>query len=84
VLLRSRRAPSDGTEDDVLGLLLAELPANGDYDDDFALYSETLFEDRDFEMLWRADLDGIEDDDDHAEEFGIVNLRPDRWFLPFR
>lgn len=84
VLNAARDAHKDGTDDDVLGPLMAELPANKEHDGDFELYSETLFEDRDFEMLWRADLDGIEDDDEHAKEFGIVNLRPDRWFLPFR
>ena len=83
VLNVARDAWADGTERESIGKALTRLPECRPYDDDFAYYSDTLFQDRDFEVLWRPDLDGIEDDDALAGEFNLVNLRLDRWFLPF-
>lgn len=60
--------------------LFAELPDHGDADRDFALLHEALFEDHDVLMLYRADLDGIEDNGLVAE----ANLHPRDWFTPFR
>lgn len=62
------------------GDVLTDLPDHGDDDRDFALLHEVLFEDHDVLLLYRADLDGIEDDDLVAES----NLHPRDWLRPFR
>jgi len=59
---------------------LDELPDLGEDDRAFARLHEVLFEDHDFLLIYRADLDGIEDEDLVAES----NLHPRDWFRPFR
>lgn len=59
---------------------LGELSDHGEDDRAFARLHEVLFEDHDVLLLYRADLDRIEDDDLVAES----NLHPRDWFRPFR
>lgn len=47
------------------------------------LFAEDLLEDRDFEMLFSPNFDGIEESP-IAEELGVANLRFEEWFEPFR
>lgn len=57
--------------------------ANGtSFDTNFDFYDDQLFEDRDFEVLWSAELDGIENDEEVVLHMRYVNLHPSRWFLP--
>lgn len=77
-------AHEDGNETGALAEMVAALPDGGDAEDDFEMYADSLFEDRDFEWLWQADLDGIESDEDMRKLVGIANLHPSQWFLPFR
>ena len=82
VLELARGAYLDGTELDMIGELFDKLPVSPELDDDFDFYADVLFLDRDFELLWQPELDGIEGDEP-AEALCLVNLKPDRWFLPF-
>lgn len=75
---------ADGGEPEVIGFELDALADGGDLDVDFDWYSEILFDDKDYELLWMPQMDGIADDDDAARQLALANLRPDRWFLPFR
>lgn len=59
---------------------LVGLPDLGEDDRAFARLHEVLFEDHDVLLLYRAELDGVEDDDLVAES----TLRPRDWFRPFR
>jgi hypothetical protein len=34
--------------------------------------------------LWSSEMDGIEGNEELTNHFGMVNLHPDQWFLPFR
>jgi hypothetical protein len=60
------------------------LPPDADHDQDFDWVREILFRDHDVLLLFEDSLDGIEDADSaHSKEYGLANLHPDRWFLPF-
>lgn len=58
------------------------LASDPERDVDFEWFADALFADRDFEVLWMHNLDGIEDDPESAH-LRFVNLQPERWFLPF-
>lgn len=73
---------ADGWFDDAHRDELARLATNSERDRDFDWYADTLFEDRDFEVLWMPHLDGVEGDDRFAH-VRFVNLHRSRWFLPF-
>ena len=49
---------------------------------DFGLFEEDIYQDSDFKLLYRADVDGIEDSPEFAY-LGIGHLRLEEWFLPF-
>jgi hypothetical protein len=51
----------------------------GDVFDDL---EETAFQDLDYEMLFNAQFDGIENDASR-EQYAFANLRFEEWFLPF-
>jgi hypothetical protein len=45
--------------------------------------AEGAFQDADFEVLFDARLDGLEDDD-WVADLALANLRFEEWFRPFR
>ncbi len=49
---------------------------------DFGLFRDGIFEDMDFDWLFHAEMDGIEDAE-IAEEMVMVNLRFEDWFKRF-
>ncbi len=51
--------------------------------DKFREVHDLAFEDHDVLMLFDAALDGLEDSV-LGEKLGVVNLRPNDWFKPFR
>lgn len=84
VVALARDAASDGSESVETGPEFSLLPASPEFDDEFEFYEEVLFEDRDFDLLWSGDYSRLTDDDEASGVPHPVNLRPDRWFLPFR
>jgi len=70
-------------EDGEYAAALESLPAHPE-DYDWEMLEELLFKDRDFEMLYDAKLDGIEDPECAANKhLGIINLHPNDWFKWF-
>ncbi len=60
------------------------LPPDPDRDHDFDCLREILFRDHDVLLLFEDALDGIETaDSEHSRQYGLANLHPHRWFLPF-
>ncbi len=49
---------------------------------DFSMFEDVVFQDLDFEMLYRPELDGIEDGG-IGKYLGSDNLQFARWFVPF-
>ncbi|MEV8509636.1 hypothetical protein AB0368_33075 [Actinoplanes sp. NPDC051475] len=45
-------------------------------------FEDAAFEDVDHEWLYRADMDGFEDDDKFAARFGTADMRVQSWFQP--
>ena len=60
-----------------------ELDGHPDPDDAFSDLEDILFEDMDFEFLFEAEFEGIEDTV-AAQELGLANLAFADWFKPFR
>jgi hypothetical protein len=56
-----------------------QLMDEGVKEPDFNLFRGAVFEDNDYEDLFRPELDGIEDD----QRMGYANLRFSEWFEPF-
>lgn len=52
-------------------------------DADFGVLYERLVEDTDFMMLYEQSLDGIEDDRAFGRQFGVADLRVEKWFVPY-
>lgn len=70
---------TDAAETDLTGL------PYGPDDYDWDMCSEVLFQDHDILMLDDPAADGIEDPDSAINRnFGIGDLRPSKWFTPFR
>jgi hypothetical protein len=63
---------------------IMETVQNADIDigDVFDDLEESAFQDLDYEMLFNAQFDGIENDAPR-EQYAFANLRFDEWFLPF-
>jgi len=63
---------------------IMETVQNADIDigDVFDDLEESAFQDLDYEMLFNAQLDGIENGA-MREQYAFANLRFDEWFLPF-
>ena len=49
---------------------------------DFGGFEEEIYQDTDFKLLYRPDMDGIEDSPEFSH-MGIGPLRFDEWFEPF-
>ena len=49
---------------------------------DFEMFEEEVYQDSDFQLLYRPEVDGIEDSPEFSR-LGIGNLRFDEWFEPF-
>lgn len=82
-VLRVARDDHDtGHLDDVFDIELDQLATDSALDANFDFYEDSLFDDRDFEVLWSAELDGIENDEEVALHMRYVNFHPSRWFLP--
>jgi hypothetical protein len=45
-------------------------------------FSDAAFEDIDHEWLYRADMDGFEDDEEFAAQFGTTDMHVQSWFQP--
>lgn len=60
---------------------LAALPEAAEFDSNFLFYEDVLFEDRDFELLFR-DFSDEASADWEALAIQQPSLRPDGWFLP--
>ena len=71
--------------EEMLFATIAETVQNADLDvgDVFDDLEESVFQDLDYEMLFNAQFDGIENDAAATAHYGIANLRFDEWFAPF-
>ena len=65
----------------ILNLAEIHLEENG-VKADFDLFEEDICQDNDLKLLYRADVDGIEDSPEFAYS-GIGHLRLEEWFLHF-
>jgi hypothetical protein len=72
------------TMEEILFGTIMETVQNADIDigDVFDDLEESAFQDLDYEMLFNAQFDGIENDA-MREQYAFANLRFDEWFLPF-
>lgn len=82
VLRVARDDYESGHLDEIFDVELGRLATDQALDTNFDFFEDQLFEDRDFEVLWSAELDGIENDEAVAIHMRYVNLHPSRWFLP--
>ena len=82
VLRVARDDHESGHLDEIFDVELSYLATDQALDTNFDFFEDQLFEDRDFEVLWSPELDGIENDEAIAIHMRYVNLHPTRWFLP--
>ena len=78
-----REDHESGHAEDLFADELGRLATDPRRDADVDHYQDSLFKDRDFQVLSSPRHDGIEDDQAIAGRLGYSNLQSARWFLPF-
>lgn len=74
----------DAMRDADLEGLFEDLPTDEDWDGDYEEILPALTGDADIKMLWKADLDGLEDPGDPTNSFlGMGDYRPQAWHRYF-